>query len=113
VVIAHGDGTEIGDQSEREAIHQVFSDCLNQIVVFSSKGALGHLLAAAPVVDAILAVCMLESGMVPATCGGERPDSAMRFHLTRSLVKACPRRILINALSYEGQCASLVVEKAA
>lgn len=113
VVIAHGDGTESGDQSESEAIHQVFSDCLNRVVVFSSKGALGHLLAAAPVVDAILAVCMLESGMVPATCGGERPDSAMRFHLTRSPVKACPRRILINALSYEGQCASLVVEKAA
>jgi 3-oxoacyl-[acyl-carrier-protein] synthase II len=111
VVIAHGDGTEVGDRGESAAIHQVFSECLNEVVVFSSKGALGHLMAAAPVVDTILAVHMLESGMVPATCGGERPDGSVRFHLTRRLVKARPRRILINALSHEGQCASLVVEK--
>jgi 3-oxoacyl-[acyl-carrier-protein] synthase II len=112
VVIAHGDGTEIGDRSESEAIHRVFSECLNEVLVFSSKGALGHLLAAAPVVDTVLAIGMLATGMVPSTCGGDRPDSTIRFQLTRSLVNTAPRRILINALSYEGQCASLVVEKA-
>jgi 3-oxoacyl-[acyl-carrier-protein] synthase II len=111
VVIAHGDGTEIGDHNESAAIQQVFCNCLKRMVVFASKGALGHLLAAAPVVDAILAVHMLESGMVPATCGGHTPESGIPFQVTRSLMNLRPRRILINALSREGQCASLVLEK--
>jgi 3-oxoacyl-(acyl-carrier-protein) synthase len=37
VVIAHGDGTPVGDANEIDAIHQVFSRCLDRIAVFSSK----------------------------------------------------------------------------
>ncbi len=51
VVIAHGEGTVIGDRNEIEAIHAVFSECIDRVHVFSSKGSLGHLLAGAPLVD--------------------------------------------------------------
>jgi 3-oxoacyl-[acyl-carrier-protein] synthase II len=39
LIIAHGDGTHMGDKNEIEAIHQTFSNCISRINVFSSKGS--------------------------------------------------------------------------
>jgi len=113
LVIAHGDGTVTGDRNEIEAIHDVFSDGLNEIHVFSSKAALGHLLAGAPLMDVILGTCMLRDGIVPGMPYASPPEPGIRFHVVqgKSLRKDL-RRILINGQSYEGQAASLVLETA-
>jgi 3-oxoacyl-[acyl-carrier-protein] synthase II len=111
LIIAHGDGTMIGDKNESEAIHQVFSGCLDKVTVFSSKGALGHLLAGAPVVDVILGISMIRTGIVPPTPNAEPAEDAVLFHLVgRQSLPVHPNRILINCQSYEGQSASLVIE---
>lgn len=111
VVIAHGDGTIVGDRNEMDALRDVFSDCSRGLNVFSSKGAIGDLLAGAPVVDLIIALSMMEHGLVPATANTVVPEPLMRFSLVcRESVKRNIRRVLINAQSYEGQAASLVVE---
>jgi 3-oxoacyl-[acyl-carrier-protein] synthase II len=111
LIIAHGDGTVSGDRNEIEAIHDVFSDCLNQIHIFSSKAALGHLLAGAPLIDVILGVRMLTDGIVPAMPHTSPPDPSIRFHVVQGTsLRKDVRRILINCQSYEGQAASLVLE---
>ena len=111
VVIAHGEGTVIGDRNEIEAIHAVFSECIDRVHVFSSKGSLGHLLAGAPLVDTILGIAMLRTGFVPRTLCTSSPDPSIRFPLVyREPVRAEPRRILVNCQSYEGQAASLILE---
>lgn len=111
VIIAHGDGTSSGDNNEIEAIHQVFSDSLGQIKVFSSKGALGNLLAGSPAVDTILAVHMLQSGFIPPTLHSAPEESHIRFNLVQGRPsQADPKRILINSQSYQGRCSSLVIE---
>ena len=111
VVIAHGEGTIRGDRNEIEAIHSVFSDCIDQVHVFSSKGSVGHLLAGAPLVDTILGVSMLRSGFVPRTLHTLSPESFIRFPLVyREPLRLEPRRILVNSQSYEGQAASLILE---
>jgi 3-oxoacyl-(acyl-carrier-protein) synthase len=111
LIIAHGDGTVSGDRNEIEAIHDVFSDCLNQVHVFSSKAALGHLLAGAPLIDVILGVCMLRDGIVPAMPHASPPEPSIRFHVLQGTsLRKDLRRILINCQSYEGQAASLVLE---
>jgi 3-oxoacyl-[acyl-carrier-protein] synthase II len=110
VIIAHGEGTERGDRNELEAIHSVFSAGVGRVAVFASKGALGHLLAGAPVVDMILGLSILRTGLIPPTrC--PHPDPSVRFNLvnTEPLPRRA-RRIMINCQSYEGQAGSLVIE---
>jgi 3-oxoacyl-[acyl-carrier-protein] synthase II len=111
LIIAHGDGTAVGDRNETEAIHRTFSKCLDKVIVFSSKGALGHLLAGAPAVDAVLGIHILKDGIIPATYNTSPIDDSIKFRVINGEpLKTDPKRILINALSYEGQCASLIIE---
>ena len=117
LIITHGDGTGAGNKNEIEAIHEVFASCLDKIKGFSTKGAIGHLLAAAPVVEAIVGTQILEQGVIPATIkgpGSVEAEDNTRFHvITGEPLTANVRRILINCQSYEGQCASLILEKVA
>ncbi|MBI4847862.1 MAG: hypothetical protein HY808_04690 [Nitrospirae bacterium] len=111
LIIAHGDGTRMGDANEIEAIHHTFSDCINKVNVFSSKGALGHMLAGAPAVDIILGTYILENGIIPAVHNSLPPDKNIRFNLVnKGPLKTTIKRIVVNSFSYEGQCASLIIE---
>ena len=110
-IIVHGDGTCIGDKNEIEAIHLVFSDCIDTVNVYSSKGALGHLLAGAAAVDTVLGIYMLKNGVIPPTLNSLLSDKNIKFNLVnKSLLRAIPKRIMVNCQSYEGQCASLIIE---
>jgi 3-oxoacyl-(acyl-carrier-protein) synthase len=72
---------------------------------------LGHLLAGAPAVDTILGVYMIEHGIIPATLNSVPLEKDMRFNLvSENQLRVYPRRIMINCQSYEGQCASLIIE---
>jgi 3-oxoacyl-[acyl-carrier-protein] synthase II len=109
VIIAHGDGTIHGDENEIMAIHKVFTDCIEKVHVFSSKGALGNLLAASPVVDIVLAISMFETGIIPPTLTSS-PDSRILFKLVSQPLKKDSQKILINCLSCEGHAASIIIE---
>ncbi len=110
-IIAHADGTFYGDRNEIEAINLTFSDCLDKTFVFSSKGALGHSHAGAPVIDAILGIHMLKHCVIPPTLHALPLDEAVKFQVvTGKPMKTNVKRILINAGSYEGQFASLIIE---
>ena len=111
VVIAHGDGTIGGDKNEIEALNQVFPGCRDKIHVYSSKGSLGHLLAGAPAVDAILGVHMVNDGMIPATFPPVSPDGNLNIGTVgEQPLKVSIRRVMVNCRSFEGQCASLIIE---
>lgn len=95
------------------AIRRVFSDAAADLPVFSSKGALGHMLAGAPAVDLVLAIEMLKRGEIPPTSGAFPLDSEAHFRMTTDRpLPLGQRRILINSSSCEGQCGSLLVEAA-
>jgi len=112
LIIAHGDGTHMGDKNEIEAIHHTFSNCISKINVFSSKGAIGNLLAGAPAVDIILGICMLRDGIIPTVCNALPLDEDIQFKvISKEPLKKDLKHILINASSCEGQCASLIMEK--
>ena len=111
LVIAHGDGTVVGDRHEAEAIHDVFSSCLDRLMVYSSKGAIGHLQAGGPLVDLILGVSMLRNNLVPPISTTSSPDPTLRFRLVLGEpMRKTLKRILITCQSYEGQAASLILE---
>jgi len=111
VIIAHGDGTNKGDQKEAAAIRRLFDAGGNSVKVFASKGAVGHLLSGAPAVDIILGIQMIQNGVIPAPGGYAAGDDNLLGDLVCRRPVAKPlRRILINAHGDEGQAASLVIE---
>ena len=111
LVIAHGEGSVAGDGNEIEALHQLFSSSIDRVHVFSSKGAIGHVLAGAPLVDLILGISMVREGLIPRTLGTSTPEPDLRFQLVyEEPGRKRLRRVLINAQSCEGQAASLVLE---
>jgi 3-oxoacyl-[acyl-carrier-protein] synthase II len=112
VLIAHGDGTPAGDRGEAEAVNKVFSGG-DRLKVYSSKGALGHMLAASAVVDTALGIQMLRTGAVPPTLNADPLDEALNLDIvTGKAVKMDIRRVMVSCISHEGQCAALIVEAA-
>ncbi|MBF0566790.1 MAG: hypothetical protein HQK89_16310 [Nitrospirae bacterium] len=111
VIIANGDGTVDGDAEEIRAINAFFGKTADKVKVYSSRGALGHLLAGAPAVDLAIASLILKNGLVPPTVTVLPIDGEVRFDLVvGSAARVGARRVLINALSYEGQSVSFIVE---
>jgi 3-oxoacyl-[acyl-carrier-protein] synthase-1 len=76
VIAAHGNGTPQSDASEAAAIRRVFGNAAPPATAF--KWAFGHLIAAAGILDAVIALHALREGVVPgvATYGEADPDCA-------------------------------------
>jgi 3-oxoacyl-[acyl-carrier-protein] synthase-1 len=76
MIVAHGNGTPQSDRSEAAALQRVFGTAMPPVTAF--KWAFGHLIAAAGIVDAVLALAALKRGVVPgiATLGGVDPACA-------------------------------------
>lgn len=98
VVIVHRDGTEQADKSEDEGLLSIFGD-LRNLPVFSTKPAFGHLLAAAPAMDIVVATMMIERGIIPPIWSGKPAQQV--------------RNVMVNCQSYEGQCATIIVQAVA
>jgi 3-oxoacyl-[acyl-carrier-protein] synthase-1 len=63
MVVAHGNGTPASDASEAAALREVFGASMPPVTAF--KWAFGHLIAAAGILDAALALQALRQGVVP------------------------------------------------
>jgi 3-oxoacyl-[acyl-carrier-protein] synthase II len=109
VIIAHGDATVRGDANEINAINEVFKKNIDAINVYSSKGALGNLLAGAPAVDIIIAISIIKTGIIPPNLT-DAPDKSAKFRFSAESLKSNPKNILINSRSSEGQCVSFIIE---
>ena len=71
------------------------------------------MLAGSSPVDIILGIQILNHGIIPAAFALENPDTDNRFHaVSDNSEHADVKRILINSQSYEGQCASIILEHA-
>lgn len=73
-VNAHGTGTRFNDAMEIKAFRQQFAA---EVPIHSVKGAIGHCLGAAGVIEAAVAVKSLAEGFIPPTVGMEEPDKEL------------------------------------
>ena len=64
MIVAHGNGTRASDASEAAAIRRVFGAATPPVTAF--KWAFGHLLAAAGILDSVLALAALRQAWCPA-----------------------------------------------
>ncbi len=76
MIVAHGNGTRASDVSEAAAIRRVFGNAPPPVTAF--KWSFGHLIAAAGILETVLALAALKRGEVPgiATLATLAPECA-------------------------------------
>lgn len=105
----HGTGTPSNDAAEDQAVFAVFGDT---VPASSTKGATGHTLGAAGILEAIIGALAIEHGIAPAGLNSTTPDPALRSrYLRRNLAKRIDR-VLSNSFGFGGANCSLVLGRA-
>ena len=108
---AHGTGTPLNDVAETRAIKTVFGAPEDCPPVSSSKSALGHTVAAAGAVEAILCLLAAKDGILPPTLNLHTPDPDCDLDYIPLETRSVPaRRMLSNSFGFGGVNCSLVLE---
>jgi 3-oxoacyl-[acyl-carrier-protein] synthase II len=71
---AHGTSTAVNDSLETLVIKKVMGDYAPKIPVSSTKSMLGHMIAAAGGVEAIICLMAMRDSIIPPTINYEEPD---------------------------------------
>jgi len=107
-VNAHGTGTPLNDVIEAAAIRAVFG--ARCPAVSSSKGQLGHTIAAAGAVELAACVASVRAGRLPPSVGLENPDPRVELDLVGADGRACAQPIILsNSFGFGGQNAVLAL----
>lgn len=102
----HGTATPANDLAEDRALESIFGPGM---AASSTKGWTGHTLGAAGIVSFAMAALALEEGFLPGTINTRRPDPAFSADVLLENRPLAPRRVVLNALGFGGNNASLVI----
>ncbi len=105
----HGTGTPSNDAAEDRAVHAVFGD---RAPMSSTKGATGHTLGVAGIVEAIISALAVEHGFAPAGLNTRRLDPSLRTHYLLRNLDAHIDIVLSNSFGFGGSNCSLVIGRA-
>lgn len=109
---AHGTSTQANDATETAAVKAVFGDHARRVPISSSKSMLGHLIAAAGVVELIISVMALRHGVLPPTINYQTPDPACDLDYIPNVAReAKVRHVLSNSFGFGGQNISLIISE--
>ncbi len=92
---AHGTGTSYNDAMELTAFRSLWKNDLPPL--HSVKGAIGHCLGGAGVIEAAIAVQSLHSSMIPPTVGLENPESCLTKISSTGQRIQCPTILSCNS----------------
>jgi nodulation protein E len=106
---AHGTGTVVNDATETEAIHAVFGQHTDSLLVTSTKSMHGHTLGAAGAVEAVATLLTLHHGLIPPTVGFIGPDPACNLNVVRNAAPADIEFAMSNTFAFGGLNASLIM----
>jgi 3-oxoacyl-[acyl-carrier-protein] synthase II len=112
-VQAHGTSTPLNDAVEAKALRAVLGPSLDRTPVSSSKGALGHTIAASGALGFLCAVEAVASGTLAPTAGLEQADRDCELqHVAGEAQRREVRAALCNAFAFGGANCSIVVARA-
>jgi 3-oxoacyl-[acyl-carrier-protein] synthase II len=108
---AHGTSTPVGDVCESRAVKAVFGDRLQRgLLVSSTKSMTGHLLGAAGVVETVVCVKAIATGLVPPTINLENPDDECDLDFVANTTREKKVRVALNnSFGFGGHNATLVL----
>lgn len=104
-VSAHGTATLYNDEMEAKALHHAG---LNKVAVNSLKGYYGHTLGAAGLIEAIISMQAMKTGVVLPTKGYETSGVSMPVNVTNTLLQA-PSAHFLKTVSGFGGCNAAMV----
>ncbi len=78
---AHGSGTLANDQAEAKAFTRIFGDHLKNMGISGTKGAIGHLLGATGLVEAIILAWAIFDQKAPGTAGFTSKDPSLNLNI--------------------------------
>jgi len=102
----HGTATKTNDASEDKAVFEIFGP---ETPCSSTKGATGHLLGAAGITEAIVAILAIEDGLMPGSANTRSVDPAIRSNYLLENRQAKVTRVLSNSFGFGGSNCSLVL----
>jgi 3-oxoacyl-[acyl-carrier-protein] synthase II len=111
---AHGTSTPLGDMAEMNAVRTVFGNVGKNIVMSSTKSAIGHCLGAAGAIEAIYSIMALNSGDIPPTLNLENiEDGTDGFDLVPLKTKNVGKieAVLSNSFGFGGTNSSVIFGK--
>lgn len=107
-VNAHGTGTPLNDPMEAAALRALFGARLGDVPVSSQKGQIGHTLAAAGVIEAVVTAKAIREGIVPPTGGLEEPDASFGLRHVVAAERHETRVALSSSFGFGGMDTALV-----
>lgn len=101
----HGTGTPSNDAAEDKAVLEVFG---NALPCSSTKGATGHTLGAAGIMEAVISALCLRHGVIPGAGNTEQIDPQLQADFVRASRPAPLRHVLSNSFGFGGNNCSLL-----
>ncbi len=114
-VNAHGTATKLNDRAETLALHRALGPVAQRIPVSSTKSVIGHLLAAAAVVEVVATLHALRRRVIPPTAGYREREEGLDLDyvpVSRPLARGDrgrPPIALANAFGFGGHNVVLCV----
>lgn len=111
-ISVHGTSTHENDSTETQAIKRVFGDRARSVPASSVKSMLGHLIAAAGAVEAIVCVLALRDQVVPPTINLHQPDPECDLDYVPNEARKMKVDVcLSNNYGFGGQNNTLIIER--
>lgn len=108
-VNAHGTSTPMGDEIELGAVERIFDGEAGDVVMSSTKSAIGHLLGAAGAVESIFSVKAIQDNIAPPTLNLDNPSVETKINLcAHNAVEKNIKTALSNSFGFGGTNASLI-----
>ena len=101
----HGTASKANDRVETYALAEQFDD---RTLVSSTKGWTGHTLGASGVLESIIAMDTLNTGLIPGTLNREIDDPDFRFDVLSNNVEKRVDFSMSNSFGFGGNNASLI-----
>jgi 3-oxoacyl-[acyl-carrier-protein] synthase II len=111
-VNAHGTSTAVNDSVETLAIKRVFGETAYGLPISSTKSMMGHLIAAAGSVEAIVCLLAIRDGIIPPTINLENPDPECDLDYVPNGARRMPVEVtLSNSFGFGGQNITLILRR--
>ncbi len=108
-VNAHGTATPLNDSMEAAALRRCLGAEIGRIPVSSSKGQIGHTLAACGAIEAAITAMAITRGVLPPTIGLEEVDPACELVHVTAARPARIRAAMSDSFGFGGTDAVLVL----
>ena len=109
---AHGTSTSVNDSVETLAIKKTFGEAAYKVPISSTKSMMGHLIAAAGSVEAIVCLLTIRDGLLPPTINLDNPDPECDLdYIPHEARKKRVDLALSNSFGFGGQNITLILKR--